>query len=116
MRSPIKVHLVRLVDKDLNVVCTGRIMQVTHYSNRSVGELASNRIGHIVVDHAEIDKPLWYGGTYKHPGPSYFTIPSGHENIWGCGNDFDVDSFRIHPDDLITLENDLEERDINVVG
>ena len=43
--------------------------------------------------------PLWYGGTFKESSLD-FSLPSGFHNVWGQGNDFDTDAFRIHPDDI----------------
>lgn len=56
--------------------------------------------GHAVVKLAESTAlPLWYGGTSMHTSLD-FSLPSGLFNIWGQGNDFDTDAFKIHPDDL----------------
>lgn len=52
-----------------------------------------------VAFDVEVDAPLWYGGSYRERRLD-FTLPSGLHNVWGCGNDFDTDSSRIHPDDL----------------
>lgn len=43
--------------------------------------------------------PLWHGGTFVEQSLD-FTLPSGFHNVWGCGNDFDTDAFRIHPQDI----------------
>ena len=51
----------------------------------------------LLKDKAKL--PLWYGGLYEEDHLS-FSLPSGLYNVWGQGNDFDVDSIRIHPDDI----------------
>ena len=60
-----------------------------------------------MVFDAKVDVPLWYGGTYREDH-LYFTLPSGLHNVWGCGNDFDTDSTRIHPDDLAEVMRLIE--------
>lgn len=71
------------------------------YNERYVTKLEeANSWGHaMVMLDAPHMMPLWYGG-YSKQTHLYFTLPSGLENIWGCGNDFDSDAYRIHPDDL----------------
>lgn len=63
--------------------------------------------GHCAVSFdAEVQAPLWYGGTHSVTFLD-FSLPSGLHNVWGCGNDFDTDSARIHPDDLVEIMRSL---------
>ncbi len=37
-----------------------------------------------------------------------FSLPSGLHNVWGAGNDFDTNAYRIHPGDLDYVLGELK--------
>lgn len=101
---------VRLIGRDDAVLCEARVSTL-----RWNGDPA-DRSNHV---HAYLPvgarMPLWYGGHYVIEDTPwyntgmrniYFTLPSGLENIWGQGNDFDTDAVRIHPEDLARILED----------
>ena len=96
-------RFVRLTDKAGAQLSVSRLLDVHDYRDDPSINEGGRRIGSVVVAHDPFMKPLWYGGSYLCHGPTYFTLPSGHENIWGCGNDFDSDALKIHSEDLAEI-------------
>lgn len=106
---------VRIVDHAGQHLATGELSRAWRY--RGLGPFGPRQVVRVLPDGSYtttndgeswggavvtlppgIRLPLWYGGTADIPAE--FSLPSGLHNVWGCGNDFDTDAFRIHPDDL----------------
>lgn len=96
---------IRLIGRDDAVLCEAEVSSVRW--DPSNPESRSNHVHAYLPVGARM--PLWYGGHYVIEDTTwyntgmrniYFTLPSGLENIWGQGNDFDTDAVRIHPEDL----------------
>ncbi len=51
--------------------------------------------------------PLWYSGSFTESFAD-FSLPSGFHNVWGCGNDFDTDAFKIDPAQIDAIIKLLE--------
>lgn len=109
-------HVVRIVDRDGNLIVTGVLYRAWPSPQPEPGPMegvaaiahgepfnAPERTAHAVIKLSEPhDMPLWYGGFHKESNLD-FSLPSGLHNVWGCGNDFDTDSYRIHPDDISNI-------------
>lgn len=104
---------IRLIDTEDRIICEATVSTVVWRPERN------DRTNHV---HARLPvgttMPMWHGGTYtidetpwSQTGLAniYFSLPSGLENIWGQGNDFDVDTVRIHPEDLALILSERRE-------
>lgn len=107
---------IRVVDRELKPLVEGVLLRAwadpapslsTREGIMAIGRgqafKAPPRTAHASVQLNEPhDMPLWYGGTYQETHLD-FSLPSGLHNVWGQGNDFDTDAYRIHPDDIVVI-------------